>query len=105
MKISCGVQYQSFGGKVFVRNEETRREYILAGSAAEILDYVASKANPSAPELLKFFSEKYSAEVQREISELVDEMLGEEILTEVGKYFPPAEISSWQCTPRKLSSR
>lgn len=99
VKISPGVSYHRFEDKVYVHNVKNQCDYIMGGVAGEILDYVAKNPTCSVPQLLKDFSTQYDEnpeDVQREIGEFVDELLGEKIFTEVDK-----EIecdSSWSNT-------
>ena len=87
MKISRGVSYKKNGNKIFVRNDNTARDYLFDSRAGEILDYVAANPNRSVPTLLKFFVARYAErdaeKIQRVFGDYVDEMLGEEILTEL----------------------
>ena len=87
MKISRGVSYRKDGNKIHVRKVDTARDYFFDGYAGEILDYVAANPNRSVPALLKFFVAYHANEDSEKIwsvyGDCVDEMLGEEILTEV----------------------
>ena len=86
MKISAGVSYHAFDDKVYVHNVKNQCDYVMSGIAGEILDYVAKNPTCSVPKLLKDFSAQYDEvdadEIQRDIGEFVDELLGEKILTE-----------------------
>ena len=91
MKISRGVSYRMVGDKIIICNVNTLKEYRFDGSVGQILNYVAENPTHSVPTLLKFFAAQsdndniYDAydEVQRNIGAIVDELLGEEIFTEV----------------------
>ena len=91
MKISRGVSYRMVGDKIIICNVNTLKEYRFDGNVGQILNYVAENPTHSVPTLLKFFAAQsdndniYDAydEVQRNIGAIVDELLGEEIFTEV----------------------
>lgn len=91
MKISHGVSYHKVGDKIIIRNVNTLKEYRFDGSAGKILNYVAANPTHSVPTLLKFFAAQYTDynscdaydKVQRDIGPIVDELLGEEIFTEI----------------------
>ncbi len=80
MKISRSVSYHSFEDKVYVHNAANQKDYVMDEVAGEVLNYIAANPGVSAPKLLKFFAVQY---VQHDVGEFVDEMLGEEILTEI----------------------
>ncbi len=86
MKISRGVSYKKDGNNIFVRKADAH-EYRFGSHAGEILDYVAANPNRSVPTLLKFFVARYAdrdaKKIERVFGDCVDEMLGEEILTEL----------------------
>ena len=91
MKISRGVSYRKVGDKIIIYNINTKKEYRFDNSVEKILNYVAANPTHSVPKLLKFFAAQctgynsYDAydKVQQEIGAVVDELLGEEILTEL----------------------
>ena len=91
MKISRGVSYRMCDDKIIVCNFNTRKEYRFDNSIGQILNYVAENPTHSVPTLLKFFAAQFDNDnvcdaydkAQREIGAVVDELLGEEILTEV----------------------
>ena len=93
MKIPRGVSYHKVDDKIFVHNVDTLQDYLLDGSAGEILDYVAAHPNSSVPELLKFFASKYD-DAYETIGDFVDEMLAEKIFIEAEDFeeTPSAEI-------------
>ena len=94
MKISQGITYQAAGDKVFVRNGNTQTDYLLAGTAQVVLDYVATNPNCSVTKLIDFICARYenaaAKEIQRELYEFLDELLGEKILTEVDEPASPS---------------
>ena len=85
MKISRDVSYHLLDDKVYVSTAQ--RDYIMSRIVAEILDYVAKNRPRSVPVMLRGFSAQYAArdveKVQSDVGNCVDELLGEEILTEV----------------------
>ena len=91
MKISRGVSYHRVGDKIIIYNVSTLKKYQFDGSIEKVLNYVAANPTHSVPKLLKFFAAQYTGynscaaydKVQRDIGELVDELLGEEIFTEI----------------------
>lgn len=87
MKISRGVSYHRVGNQIFIQNVNTRQNYLFDVRAEKIFDYVAENPNQSVPALLKFFVAQHANEnaekIQLDIENFVDEMLGEQILTEV----------------------
>ena len=87
MKISQGISYHKFGNKIRVRKINSAQDYLFDSHAEEILDYVAANPNRSVPTLLKFFVARYpdrdSEKIRSIFGDCVDEMLGEEILTEL----------------------
>ena len=94
MKISRGVSYQKVGDNIIIRNVNNLKEYRFDGSVEKILKYVEENPTHSVPTLLKFFASQcanyksYKScdacnKVQRDIGSVVDELLGEEIFTEI----------------------
>ena len=80
MKISRSISYHSIEDKVYVHNAANQKDYVLNEIAGEVLNYVAANPGVSAPKLLNFFAVQ---SVRQDVGEFVDEMLGEEILTEI----------------------
>lgn len=94
MKISRGVSYRRAGDKIIINNVNTLKKYQFDSSIGKIFNYVAENPTHSVPTLLKFFAaqsdnvDAHNAydKVQQDIGSVVDELLGEEIFTEVDDF-------------------
>lgn len=85
MKISRGVSYRKAGDKIIIHNLNTMKNYQFTGEVIAIFDYVAKNPTHSVPTLLRAFDAKCDNfnNAQCDLGNLIDELLGEEIFTEI----------------------
>ena len=93
MKIPKGVSWHEFGEKIYVHSVENQHDYILDGTAADVLNYFRENPDGAVSELVAQIAARYDipndSELQRDISEFVESLLAEKILVDSE---PAAEI-------------
>ena len=86
MKIAQGISFHPFGDKVYVHSTAQQKDYLLAGNAADVLEFFARNPNTSAQEAAARIAEQFSdddfAQVQSDVREFVEELRTEGILIE-----------------------
>lgn len=82
MKLCKGIYYKKCGDNVYLRNVNTRKDYLLSSTSADILDYCRDHHEFTIDELCERISDVYDVDredIRGDILSFVESMLKEEV--------------------------